>query len=384
MIPVKIFYVLLTIVLMIFSVGYQGTLPVMLLITLYIVAILTAVWSFLARRRISVTLKAGESDLKGGVPYRIHVQNGSLFPITFCEVSLRCVNRFDGEEAKQRVHFTVPPRGAQEMSGMLQTQGAGTYELDCTKVFFTDWFRLFRRKLGTPAPVRFTVWPHAHPIQASLHTIPEEDPTASRVSPDKVGSVPGEFFGVREYREGDRLQYVHWKLTGKTGAFVVKEFSLPRKNSVTLLMEFSGAPDTVIKNAVLDTAATLSALFLEAQVEHELCFLRGGVIHRFEILSRELLYEALRELLSRPPETGTGQPALSALTQPGANRHLVVITGDPQAGEHPVLHGQVVPAALLLVSREDAPAPTSTAGDKLRVLPVCAADVQKSLMGLEL
>ena len=379
MILSKIFYALLTLVLLIFSIAYTGTLPVVLLLTLYIVAAGTAVWSLFARKKMRVTLYVEESDDEGNVPYRIHVDNASFFPVTFCEATLCCVNRFDEQSARQRVRFTIPPRGIQEMSGVLHTETAGAYEIVCDKIFFTDWFKLFRRKIKAPEPVYFHIWPRCHAIQAQLVTIPKEDITSSHYSPDKAGAVPGDFFGVRDYREGDRLQYVHWKLTGKTGAIVVKEFSLPRKNAITLLMEFSGAVDKTIKNAMLDAATTLSGFFLEGQVEHELCFLRDGHILRYEIPTRTSLYEALKDLLSQPPETGEEQPALSAL-QASAHRHLICVAGDKTAADNPVLHSQAVPAVLLLVAREGEP----VFADNLRIVPVDAAHVQKSLMRLEL
>lgn len=381
MISSKIFYVLVTLVLAIFSVAYTGKLPVILILTLYIVGALTAAWSLFARGKMHVTLRVEEADGEGNVPYRIHVNNTSLFPVTYCEAALCCVNLFDESSAKQRVRFTIPPRGRQEMSGTLFTDAAGAYELSCDKIFYTDWFKLFRRKIKEPAPVQFYIWPDCHVIQAQLVTIPEEDTSSSRYSPDKAGAVPGDFFGVRDYREGDRLQYVHWKLTGKTGAIVVKEFSLPRKNAITLLIEFSGAADRGIKKVVLDAATTLSGFFLEGRVEHELCFLRDGHIVRYEIPTREMLYEALKDLLSQPPEMGEGQPALSAL-QASGHRHLICVTGNRAAMDNTVLHRQTVPAALLLVTRDDTVESMFTGN--LHIVPVDAADVQKSLMGLEL
>jgi|GEM_PF-5335630 len=382
MISAKLAYLLLLLLLAVFSVAYLDTVPILMIYALLLITVVTAGWSFFARKRIQLLFSADSAGEDRRIQYHITVKNASFFPVTFCEASFCCVNLFDERAVKLKTRFTVPARGVQELTGFLQTDSAGVYELSCTKCFFTDWFRLFRRKLKPPAPLRFSVWPVCHPLHMELVTIPDEDFSSTKNSSDRVNSIPGDFFGVRAYREGDRIQHIHWKLTGKSDQFVVKEFSLPEKNSISLVLEFSGAQDISLKNALLDTAVSLSGFFLEHSVDHELCFIADGHLSRYEIKEQSQLYHSLRELLSHPPDMSESQPALLASQHPAANKHLLCVACDETAAENPALLEQPLSAALLQISRDENREPSFL--NRLHLVPVDAADVQKSLTGLEL
>ena len=43
----------------------------------------------------------------------------------------------------------------------------------------------------------------------------------------RSGSDMSEVFGIREYREGDSIRNIHWKLTGKCDDIMIKLPSLP-------------------------------------------------------------------------------------------------------------------------------------------------------------
>ena len=55
----------------------------------------------------------------------------------------------------------------------------------------------------------------------------------------KKGDDPSEIFDIREYVDGDKIQRIHWKLTGKTGHLMVKEGSLPLTKAVNIFVDLS-------------------------------------------------------------------------------------------------------------------------------------------------
>ena len=54
---------------------------------------------------------------------------------------------------------------------------------------------------------------------------------------DRGGEDSAEIYDVREYRAGDRMQKVHWKLSARENTLYIKEFSYPLGATVVLLME---------------------------------------------------------------------------------------------------------------------------------------------------
>lgn len=70
----------------------------------------------------------------------------------------------------------------------------------------------------------------------------EED--SDRFSLYKKGDDPSEIFNVREFADGDKIQTIHWKLSGKTGSLMVKEGSLPLTKVVNIFVDLCVAGDT--------------------------------------------------------------------------------------------------------------------------------------------
>ena len=55
----------------------------------------------------------------------------------------------------------------------------------------------------------------------------------------KKGDDPSEIFDIRDFKDGDRFQQIHWKLSSKTGHYMVKEGSLPLAKAVHIFIDLS-------------------------------------------------------------------------------------------------------------------------------------------------
>ena len=56
-------------------------------------------------------------------------------------------------------------------------------------------------------------------------------------APSQVRSGADEFFGLREYRQGDNPRWIHWKRSAATGAPVVREMSKPRPDVLYVVLD---------------------------------------------------------------------------------------------------------------------------------------------------
>jgi uncharacterized protein (DUF58 family) len=80
----------------------------------------------------------------------------------------------------------------------------------------------------------------------------------------KPGYDPSETFDVREFRAGDRLQNVHWKLSAKSEALVVKENSLPKACPLVCFFE----PSRAHYETFLSTISGISYSLMDAGCPH--------------------------------------------------------------------------------------------------------------------
>jgi uncharacterized protein (DUF58 family) len=69
-----------------------------------------------------------------------------------------------------------------------------------------------------------------------------------------------EFFGVREYKQGDSLKYIHWPLTAKHGRYIVKDFEVRASTEVTIFVDLQNDSDIGEgKETTLEYAVKISA-----------------------------------------------------------------------------------------------------------------------------
>ncbi|MFQ9394507.1 MAG: DUF58 domain-containing protein [Lachnospiraceae bacterium] len=53
-------------------------------------------------------------------------------------------------------------------------------------------------------------------------------PDSDEYATDRKGEDVSEIYAIREYRPGDSMKAIHWKLSARTKHWMVKEFSFPR------------------------------------------------------------------------------------------------------------------------------------------------------------
>ena len=214
------------------------------------------------------------------------------------------------EGGKQR--HRAPPPGGVAGNGVARrpartnapTEHCGLLELRADKLRVWDCLGLFSLRLPPPAPARLLCLPL--PVQADPPRIPEG--AGQRPTPRNAARRgPGEDYDLREYRPGDPLRSVHWKLSSKWDQLIVKE----RAEAVTplplLTLDRFGTPGEL--DALLDRAAGMSRALLDAQQPHALLWLDGAGEPQLHPVADEGEYHRmLTALLSGP--AGERGPAL--------------------------------------------------------------------------
>ena len=108
-------------------------------------------------------------------------------------------------------------------------------------------------------------------------------------SPYRAGSVSGEIRQIREYRDGDRIRYIHWNQTARTGELWVKEYEEEQNGQYSLYLERRAGQTP----AAFDAYCTLLDALLSA-----LLAAAGPV----RVLWREAQYPGIREFYVRDGE----------------------------------------------------------------------------------
>lgn len=122
----------------------------------------------------------------------------------------------------------------------------------------------------------------------------------------KPGGGFAENHELRDYRPGDSLNQVHWKLTAKTGVMTIREPMEPLREILLLTMDFRGDPEELDEK--LGQLQWLGAFLLERDAPFQLRVLTGAGIRSFAVATQRELKQAVDALLRSPvAETGSIQ-----------------------------------------------------------------------------
>ena len=103
----------------------------------------------------------------------------------------------------------------------LPTSRRGLFALGPLELELSDPFGLARIvSIGCP-PSTLTVHPRVDVIRSRF--APAERDPDSRVPLPVLGRVGEEFYGLREYRDGDDLRRVHWASTARVDRLMIRQ-----------------------------------------------------------------------------------------------------------------------------------------------------------------
>ena len=171
---------------------------------------------------------------------------------------------------------------------------AGIYRFRIKKLWVTDLLDLFKLPVRTSASVTVTVLP--------VKTVPEPVPDLDSLTP--LTFVPSRTKGfsevtdIRDYRPGDSLRSVHWKLTAKTGDILVKE---PQENILKkIIIAVSASADRYVLDRTLGELIWLTDMLFERQLPFSVIYITKAQTFGENIESEADFKELLLKLLATP------------------------------------------------------------------------------------
>ena len=235
-----LFYLLILGAVWLFRMAYIGWLgPYLFSCVLWIppVLLLLSLPSMLRMRlrmEVSPTLTRNEDG-----HLTLHFEGRSLLPLRRVTIWFEVENRFTGEVKKNKYNY----QGLTTSRGQvpLPTDFCGQLQCRVTRVECRDLLGLLALRRKCPDPVITTVLPAAIPPDI----VPDLDfalDTAVQLKP-KYGGGYSEEHDLREYRPGDTVNSIHWKLSSKTDEVIVREPLISANQDVFLVLGRIGKED---------------------------------------------------------------------------------------------------------------------------------------------
>lgn len=185
-----------------------------------------------------------------------------------------------------------------QSQGDLPCAHCGGLLITTKRAYCYDLMGLVRHKLRKPEPVRMYVMPiptwHDH-VQGL------EQLMSVSLRP-KPGGGYAEQHELREYRPGDNLNQIHWKLSAKTGDLIIREPMEPTNTRILLTLDLLGTPDQLDRK--LGRLMGLGQYLLEQSLHFSVMALTGNGPFERDITSTHELQSCVEDLLCSPKANG--------------------------------------------------------------------------------
>lgn len=242
------------------------------------------------------------------IQVELHIRNRGFLPVTKMSFLVEAENSCASRSTKIPVTASVPARRQSREFCQAAAQYCGRYHFHLVKGKLWDYLGLFPHKIRCEEDAYVNILPEFYQMEIGVSERTKNFPAdGDEYDTHRSGDDPSEIFQIREFRDGDTLQRVHWKLSAKADTLMTKELGRPVGYSVLVLVDFhmgKEVKDRLEKmSAVFEIASALSCSMQQAGVRHFVAWFdeeQGGIC-RACVREEEHVYEMADRLLGAEP-----------------------------------------------------------------------------------
>ena len=333
MIRTKLLYAALVISLAVFYVLYIDSLPLIMLLCVLIVPIflkIALLWlHFTASSELCV--QCGGSRVGDSVPVTLMVDSRCPFSFPRAVADLTVRHSFSDKYEKMQIRFPLPARNVTRLSFYIHTDRCGIVELRIKRIRVFDVFGLLQTRLRSTVPsatVLVLPTPLSLPLQDEAP--PVDHPDSERFS-GKPGDDPSEVFGIREYRPGDQVSRMHWKLSSRSEEMLVKDFSAPICKNTLLYIEYHPVKELREAEVLLQYCYSIAAELIEGGYICDIAWSDKGKLQLHSPGTPEMLDAVFASLYTSlyTLQTDPDNARLTFAAQPYSSAVLLTNAPDP-------------------------------------------------------
>ena len=131
----------------------------------------------------------------------------------------------------------VSPRQTQRRRYRALIHRRGRYHFGRLRVSTRFPFGLFQRSFRHESPGTLVVYPRLGRLTRRLTDMQEEFRAFQKGVRRQRSAQADEYHGLRDYRDGDSVRWVHWRTSARRGQLMVKEFERERSRDVAILLD---------------------------------------------------------------------------------------------------------------------------------------------------
>lgn len=236
------------------------------------------------------------------IPAEICVSNPRRFGIAHVKVLLEVENISTGERDRCVVFCSVRGGHTERKQVLFKPKNCGIISIIVKKYWILDVLYLFRAKKKIYEVQQTAVLPQTHLLMVEVTQKTREFIVdAEEYSDRESGDDSSEIYQIREYRMGDSLHDIHWKLSAKEDTLCVKEYGRPLGCVVLIWLNLKqeSKRSHYVPAILWEAVASLSRSLLEEKCVHMVAWYEpeNQRIQKKRISKDAHIYELLYRLL---------------------------------------------------------------------------------------
>lgn len=254
--------------------------------------------AWLAGRKITVEMEQHADTAERGeeIPVQIRIVNDGWIP-ALLEIQ-GSVQSLSGIRKMTKQRIQILPRKIEQLPLRQTAEVCGKLQVGIAKLKVFDCWGFLSVRRSCEEQTEIMVMPKPYPMNLVISNRTKWFPIdGESYAEDRSGDDTAELYEVREYRTGDRLQKVHWKLSAKEQKLYIKEFSYPLGAAVVILLEGGAGKESM--EAFFEMVVSFSTALFRLECPHYMVWKNkmNGQVQRMLIRKEEDFQAFLMELL---------------------------------------------------------------------------------------
>lgn len=278
----------------IFYVGYTSYFLFLFILSLPIISLILYV---IGTWRFELQIHCANTKIYKGNTQEISLRSRTKVwvPLAKVTATIHIQNHFHNTMTSETLGFTSECEYT-DVVIPCEFSTCGKYTISIQTVHTYDILHLFKRKKNYSSTLDIYVLPSPALMQEELVFTPQLG--EEEFDKNRPGNDPGETFDVHEYRDGDSLHKVHWKLSAKLDTLMVRETSMPIAKHAKLYFDLYGS--SLDADRILGQVYGCSIQLLAGFHEHDILQYEAGLcVKEVHITNKEELIDFLCGILSK-------------------------------------------------------------------------------------
>lgn len=203
----------------------------------------------------------------------LQVVHEGIFPIFYGKAFFRIENLLTDETEEFDLSITLMRKEEGSSSFDFNPVHTGLIQIKLQKIELYGLLGCMKKSIPVNVCREIMIMPDTFDLEVSLHPMLCMHEEGEKTVKAQRGFDPGIYDGIRPFRDGDSIKSIHWKLTGKTEEYVVRELGMPAIMLPVLYLETVMEQNTpAMIDAMMETFVSISQRLIEEGFLHFLCW----------------------------------------------------------------------------------------------------------------